>query len=73
MAAAGILDLTHIAFADDQTLLASNWLTMKQMISSLRAALLKKGPTLQPSKCKVQTNQRIWHVEARWRSKMGSL
>ena len=48
--------LTHVAFADDMTLVARRWVSMKRMLSILRAALSKRGLTLHPSKCKVQTN-----------------
>ena len=48
--------LTHVAFADDMTLVARSWVSMKRMLSTLRAALSKRGLTLHPSKCKVQTN-----------------
>jgi hypothetical protein len=49
--------LTHIAFADDQTLIANSWLSLRRMIELLRDALLRRGLSLHPSKCKVQTNQ----------------
>ena len=48
--------LTHIAFADDQTLVARSWITLKRMILKLRESLLLRGLALHPSKCKVQTN-----------------
>ena len=50
--------LTHIAFADDMTLVARTWLSIKRMIISLREALSKRGISLHPSKCKVQANSR---------------
>ena len=48
--------LTHIAFVDDVTLVASSWITFKRMILELRACLAKYGLQLHPSKCKVQCN-----------------
>ena len=57
--------LTHIAFADDMTLIARSWLSLKRMISLLRAALLQRGLKLHPSKCKVQTNSNDCHVRGR--------
>ena len=47
--------LTHIAFADDQTLVARSWVSMKRMILMLRSALHDRGLSLHPTKCKVQT------------------
>ena len=52
----GTQKLTHIAFADDMTLVSRSWISLKRMIALLRAALLKRGLRLHPSKCKVQTN-----------------
>jgi len=52
--------LTHIAFADDQTLVARSWLSMRRMLSSLREALSRRGLTLHPAKCKLQTNIANW-------------
>jgi hypothetical protein len=49
--------LTHVAFADDQTLLARSWVSMKRMLISLREALGKRGLSLHPTKCQVQTNK----------------
>ena len=49
--------LTHVAFADDQTLIARSWISMKRMILMLRDALAKVGLDLHPTKCKVQTNR----------------
>ena len=48
--------LTHVAFADDMSLVARSWLSMKRMLSLLRKALGQRGLALHPSKCKVQTN-----------------
>jgi len=52
--------LTHVAFADDMTVVAKSWLSMRRMLSMLRQALALRGLTLHPSKCKVQTNQEDW-------------
>jgi hypothetical protein len=52
--------ITHVAFADDQTLIAHSWLTMKRMLLTLKSALEKRGLTLHPSKCKLQTNDEDW-------------
>ena len=49
--------LTHIAFADDVTLVARTWLSMKRMLIMIRDALSRRGLSLHPSKCKVQTNK----------------
>ena len=48
--------LTHVAFADDMTLMARSWTSLKRMVTSLREALRKRGLELHPSKCKAQTN-----------------
>ena len=48
--------LTDVAFADDMTIVARIWLSMKRMLRMLREALSKRGLTLHPTKCKVQTN-----------------
>ena len=53
--------LTHIAFADDISLVARSWISMKRMLSMLREALALRGLRLHPSKCKVQTNVVEWH------------
>jgi hypothetical protein len=53
--------LTHIAFADDMTLMARSWTSLKRMLSSLRQALAARGLSLHPSKCKAQTNISNWH------------
>ena len=45
--------LTHVAFADDQTLLSRSWLSMKRMILSLKTALAHRGLSLHPLKCQV--------------------
>ena len=52
--------LTHVAFADDMTVVAKSWLSMRRMLSMLRQALALRGLTLHPSKCKAQTNQEEW-------------
>ena len=49
--------LTHVAFADDMTIIARSWTSLKRMLSQLRAALAKRGLKLHPTKCKVQTNR----------------
>ena len=48
--------LTHCSFADDMTLIARSWLSMKRMLVMVRDSLAKFGLTLHPSKCQVQTN-----------------
>ena len=48
--------VTHVAFADDMTLVATSWLSMKRMLSTLRQALARRGLAPHPSKCKLQTN-----------------
>ena len=53
--------LTHVAFADDMTLVSRSWLSMRRMLSTLREALAARGLALHPSKCKVQTNLASWH------------
>ena len=52
--------LTHVAFADDMTLLARSWTMLKRMLSQVRDALAKRGLTLHPDKCKAQTNRAGW-------------
>ena len=52
--------LTHVAFADDMTLVARSWLSMRRMLSTLRGALARRGLALHPSKCKIQTNITDW-------------
>jgi len=54
--------LTHVAFADDCTLIAKTWTSLKRMICTLREALRKRGLSLHPSKCKVQTNSEGWNL-----------
>jgi len=49
--------LTHCAFADDMTLMARSWTSMKRMLSMVQKSLTSFGLTLHPSKCKVQTNR----------------
>ena len=53
--------LTHVAFADDVTLIARSWLSLQRMIMTLRDALQRRGLTLHPSKCQVQTNDPGWN------------
>ena len=48
--------LTHVAFADDTTLIARSWISMKRMVLSFRDALRKRGLRLHLTKCKAQTN-----------------
>ena len=48
--------LTHVAFADDMTLVARSWLSLRRMVALLREALARRGLQLHPSKCKAQTN-----------------
>jgi hypothetical protein len=59
--------LTHVAFADDCTLIARSWTSLKRMILHLRDALGKRGLNLHPNKCQVQANDDQWtrrgHVE----------
>ena len=52
--------LTHVAFADDMTLVARSWLSLKRMVLLLRDKLRQKGLALHPSKCKAQTNISDW-------------
>ena len=52
--------LTHVAFADDMTLIARSWISLKRMLAMLRGALSKRGLDLHPSKCKAQTNLTDW-------------
>lgn len=52
--------LTHIAFADDMTVVARSWLSMKRMLDMLKTALARRGLRLHPSKCKAQTNNAQW-------------
>ena len=54
--------LTHVAFADDVTLIASSWISLKRMVLQLRDALKKRGLALHPSKCKAQTNDVSWSL-----------
>ena len=53
--------LTRVAFADDMTPVARSWLPMKRMLSMPREALGRRGLTLHPSKCQLQTNDVRWH------------
>ena len=48
--------LTHVAFADDVSIVAKSWISLKRMVLSLRAALAKRGLRLHSAKCKAQTN-----------------
>jgi hypothetical protein len=57
--------LTHIAFADDVTLIGKSWLQVKRMVLELRAAMLARGLALHPSKCKAQTNIDGWSKRRR--------
>lgn len=52
--------LTHVAFADDVTLVSRDWLPMKRMLSKLRKSLAAQGLTLHPSKYNLQTNSVEW-------------
>ena len=52
--------LTHIAFADDVTLLAHSWLQLKRMVCMLRNSLQARGLRLHPAKCQAQTNDDGW-------------
>ena len=52
--------LTHVAFADDCTLVARSWLSLKRMILTFRDSLAARGMCLHPTKCKVQTNDDTW-------------
>ena len=54
--------LTHVAFADDCTLVARSWLSLKRMVLELREGLRKRGLSLHPSKCQVQTNMADWDL-----------
>jgi len=51
--------LTHVAFADDMSVVARSWLSMRRMLAMLRKALETRGLALHPSKCKVQTNVEV--------------
>ena len=48
--------LTHVAFADDMSIIAKSWISLKRMVLSLREALAKRGLRLHPTKCKAQSN-----------------
>jgi hypothetical protein len=48
--------ITHVALADDMSLLARSWTSLKRMVLTLRTALANRGLKLHPSKCKAQTN-----------------
>jgi hypothetical protein len=52
--------LTHIAFADDMSIISRSWLSLKRMVLMVRKALKKRGLSLHPAKCKTQTNLEIW-------------
>ena len=58
----GKVRLTHVAFADDCTLVARSWLSLQRMILHLRHALQQRGLSLHPSKCQVQTNVAEWDL-----------
>jgi hypothetical protein len=53
--------LTHIAFADDMTVIARSWTSLRKMLISLKQALALRGLSLHPSKCKAQTNLDDWN------------
>ena len=57
--------LTHVAFADDCTLAATSWTSLKRMILQLREALHRRGLSLHPSKCQVQTNDENWNTRGK--------
>ena len=48
--------LTHVAFADDMTIISRNFLSLQRMLRQLREVLAKRGLNLHPSKCKAQTH-----------------
>jgi hypothetical protein len=48
--------LTHVMFADDMTLIARSSTSMRRMLKMLRDALLRRGLSLHPAKCKLQNN-----------------
>ena len=48
--------LTHVAFADDMTLIAESWDSLKSMLKDIRRALRVRGLNLHPSKSNVQIN-----------------
>ena len=50
------LRLTHVMFADDITLIARSWTSIKRMLQTLRVALARRGLALHPGKCKMQSN-----------------
>ena len=52
--------LTHVAFADDCTLIARSWTSLKRMVLQLLEALWKRGLSLHPTNCKIQTNIDTW-------------
>ena len=52
--------VTHVAFADDMTLIASSWTSLKRMVILLPESLQRRGLELHPSKCKAQTNCISW-------------
>ena len=52
--------LTHCVFADDTTLIARSWLSLRRMLSTVRSSLARRGLRLHPSKSKVQTNRTDW-------------
>ena len=43
-------------FADDMTLIARSSTSMRRMLKMLRDALLRRGLSLHPAKCKLQSN-----------------
>ncbi len=52
--------LAHVAFADDVTLVARTWLSLKRMVLELRQRLMERGLRLHPSKCKAHPNCLEW-------------
>ena len=52
--------MTHVALADDMTLIANSWTSLKRMVILLRESLQRRGLELHPSKCKAQTNRISW-------------
>eukprot|EP00959_Pyramimonas_sp_CCMP1952_P373051 7812628-Pyramimonas_sp.AAC.1 len=44
--------LARVAVADDVSLVARSWLSLKRMVLELRRLLLLRGPCVHPAKCK---------------------
>lgn len=57
--------LSHVAFADDCTLVAHSWLSLKRTALQCWEGLRKRGLTLHPSKCQVQTNMADWDLRGK--------